>query len=50
MGECLAGSGAWFGCGKMDHILRDFPLLDIKGKDGCQAHLSMSSKSSGAPH
>ncbi|XP_049382835.1 uncharacterized protein LOC125847211 [Solanum stenotomum] len=32
-GECLAGSNACFGCGKMDHKIRHCPLIAKNGGD-----------------
>jgi len=46
--ECLAGSNACFGCGKMDHKIRDFPLITrIEGDTNRRAQPYPSSGTSG---
>jgi len=39
-GKCLSGTDDWFGCGKSGHMIRDYPSLTAKGREGRQVQSS----------
>ena len=40
-GECLLGTGSFFGCGKEGHKVRDSPMIASRGREGKQVSPSV---------
>ena len=41
-GECLLGTGSFFGCGKDGHKVRDCPMIASRGREGKQVSHSIA--------